>query len=126
MKNLLIARALTQPSTRAPLDTKRLEMARGGRNSLPTIQQIVSGTTRHITKRRLRMIEQVTGTLGSGIQVCDVGYDVSNTRPMVGSIASSLLHVLGYTRTGGLTTADLIALFITSIPVLPFLAFLGI
>jgi 2-polyprenyl-3-methyl-5-hydroxy-6-metoxy-1,4-benzoquinol methylase len=54
----------------------------------------------------------------------EVGYEVLSTRTMVGSIASSLLHAMGYERMGRLTTRDIIMLFFASIPVLPIQPFL--
>jgi SAM-dependent methyltransferase len=61
-------------------------------------------------------------TLGKLLR--EVGYEVVNVRFITGSVALSLLHVLGYERIGRMTTTDVLAALSATIPFLPFLPFL--
>jgi SAM-dependent methyltransferase len=49
----------------------------------------------------------------------EVGYEIVGTRKFVGSLAFSLLHVLGIEGMGELTTRDIIALFLANLLVFP-------
>lgn len=53
----------------------------------------------------------------------EVGYEVVGTKKLVGSLAFSLLHVLGIEGMGQLTTRDIIALFLANLLVFPFQPF---
>ena len=49
----------------------------------------------------------------------DVGYETVSVRPVLGSIGMSLLHVLGYERIGAMTTGDILATLLATLPLLP-------
>lgn len=52
------------------------------------------------------------------------GFEVLSVRTLPGSIAMSLLHLLGYERIGKMTTVDIVLSIFATIPLLPFAPFL--
>jgi SAM-dependent methyltransferase len=58
-----------------------------------------------------------------GRMLGEVGYEIVGTRKLVGSLAFSLLHVLGVEGMGKLTTRDIVALFFANLLVFPFQPF---
>ncbi len=54
----------------------------------------------------------------------EAGYEIVSVRPALGSIGMSLLHLFGYERIGRMTSRDLVAAVLATIPLLPFVPFL--